>query len=104
MLLRSVCIVKENLLQTNTAKEKHAVEDALTNKEPKTEKIKSIKFHSIQDVYNMEVEKYHNYAVEGGLIIHNCIDALRYSVEMLMINNKKQKKKASDLRRIKNMF
>ena len=29
------------------------------------------------DVYNMEVEGYHNYSVNGGYIIHNC-DALRY--------------------------
>ncbi|MCI2759489.1 hypothetical protein FH163_09860 [Staphylococcus lugdunensis] len=29
----------------------------------------------------MEVENHHNYSVEGGFIIHNCIDSLRYSVE-----------------------
>ena len=31
-----------------------------------------------EDVYNMEVENYHNFAVNGGLIVHNCMDCLRY--------------------------
>lgn len=31
-----------------------------------------------EDVYNMEVEKYHNFAVNDGLIVHNCMDCLRY--------------------------
>lgn len=35
-------------------------------------KIKSIKPAGYQDVYNMEVEKHHNFAVNGGLIVHNC--------------------------------
>ena len=34
-----------------------------------------------QPVYNMEVETYHNFAVNGGLIVHNCIDATRYALE-----------------------
>lgn len=29
----------------------------------------------------MEVEKHHNFAVNDGLIVHNCIDALRYAME-----------------------
>jgi hypothetical protein len=36
------------------------------------------------DVYNMEVEKYHNFSVNNGLIIHNCIDALRYAFNEYM--------------------
>lgn len=31
------------------------------------------------DVYNMEVEDVHNYAIQGGLIVHNC-EALRYGL------------------------
>lgn len=42
-------------------------------------KIKSITIDGEEDVYNLEVEKYHNFSVNGGLIIHNC-DALRYSI------------------------
>ena len=28
----------------------------------------------------MEVEQYHNFAVNGGLIVHNCIDSARYAL------------------------
>lgn len=34
-----------------------------------------------QDVYNMEVLGTHNFAVNGGLIVHNCMDAARYFVQ-----------------------
>ncbi|MDK1716621.1 hypothetical protein [Dellaglioa algida] len=40
----------------------------------------------MQNVYNMEVEDHHNYSVDGGLIIHNCIDATRYAFEKDMLN------------------
>lgn len=36
-----------------------------------------------QPVYNMEVAKYHNFAVNGGYIVHNCIDAVRYGLEQI---------------------
>lgn len=29
-------------------------------------------------VYNMEVDDTHDFAVEGGIIAHNCYDELRY--------------------------
>ncbi|HBR08009.1 MAG TPA: hypothetical protein DD735_03805 [Clostridiales bacterium] len=29
----------------------------------------------------MEVDGYHNFAVNGGLIVHNCIDSVRYALE-----------------------
>lgn len=41
-------------------------------------KIKQIKYLGKQDVYNMEVKDHHNFSVEGGFIIHNCLDSLRY--------------------------
>ena len=47
-------------------------------------KIKSIKYVGKQDVYNMEVEKHHNFAIEDGLIVHNCLDSLRYALETLI--------------------
>ena len=31
----------------------------------------------------MEVDGYHNFAVNGGLIVHNCIDAVRYGTEKI---------------------
>jgi len=44
-------------------------------------KIKSIKKIGQQNVYNMEVEDHHNFSVNGGLIVHNCIDVARYAHE-----------------------
>lgn len=43
-------------------------------------RIKKIKRCSAEPVYNMEVEKHHNFSVNGGLIVHNCIDAVRYAM------------------------
>ena len=28
----------------------------------------------------MEVKDHHNFAVEGGFIVHNCIDSVRYAL------------------------
>lgn len=30
------------------------------------------------DVYNMEVDDTHDFAVQGGVIVHNCPDEVRY--------------------------
>lgn len=43
--------------------------------------IKGIKQLENQPVYNMEVEDNHNFAVNGGIIVHNCMDAVRYFVQ-----------------------
>lgn len=41
-------------------------------------KIKSITvLPTKESVYNMEVEEHHNFAVNGGVIVHNC-DSIRY--------------------------
>lgn len=42
--------------------------------------VKSIRKSGKADVYNMEVDGNHNFAVNGGLIVHNCMDATRYFV------------------------
>ena len=44
-------------------------------------KIKSIKPAGIEPVYNMTVDKHHNYLIAGGLILKNC-DALRYFCQL----------------------
>lgn len=36
-------------------------------------------------MYNMEVDDNHNFAVENGLIVHNCMDATRYFVKTMKI-------------------
>lgn len=64
-------------------------------------------FKTIEELDNYTWKKDKNtgeYYNEPVDTYNHCIDALRYSVEMLMINNKKQKKTAKDLRRIKNVF
>lgn len=48
---------------------------------PNYVKVKSIKYIGKQDVYNMEVAAHHNFSVNGGLIVHNCIDQARYACE-----------------------
>lgn len=40
-------------------------------------KVKRITKIPNEDVYNMYVDKHNNFAVNGGLIVHNC-DSLRY--------------------------
>ena len=44
-------------------------------------KIANIRYIGKQDVYNMEVGNYHCFSVNGGLIVHNCIDSTRYALE-----------------------
>lgn len=39
-------------------------------------KVKRITRVPNEDVYNMYVEKHNNFAINGGLIVHNC-DAIR---------------------------
>ncbi|WP_391503129.1 hypothetical protein [Clostridium botulinum] len=39
-----------------------------------------MKYTGKEDTYNMEVKGHHNFSVNGGLIVHNCMDALRYFI------------------------
>lgn len=54
-------------------------------------RVKKIEYLGKMDVYNMEVEKYHNYSVEGGLIIHNCLDGTRYIMEEFMMRGNRHR-------------
>ena len=52
---------------------------------PKPTDVKSVRVKGIerlerQDVYNLSVDKDNSFAVNGGIIVHNC-DALRYFVK-----------------------
>lgn len=42
-------------------------------------KVTSIVHGGIDDVFNLEVEHTHAFAVNGGLIVHNCADSTRYA-------------------------
>lgn len=44
----------------------------------------------------MEVEHFHNFAVNGGLIVHNCIDGTRYALETV-IGKKKLQSMSKDM-------
>ena len=47
-------------------------------------RIKKIKKLPAEPVYNMEVEDTHCFAVNNGIIVHNCEDATRYLCKTLM--------------------
>lgn len=62
------------MLRTNTKKQNavHIVGVAKIEIEPN------------EDVYNMEVMGTHNFAVNGGVIVHNCMDETRYLVNTVL--------------------
>ncbi len=41
-------------------------------------KVASVRKAPKADVYNMEVAQHHNFCVADGLVVHNCVDSLRY--------------------------
>jgi len=41
----------------------------------------------------MEVDEYHNFSVNGGVIAHNCLDATHYLVKTLHLVRRANKKK-----------
>lgn len=43
-------------------------------------KVKTVEFAGFEDVYNMEVDGVHNFAINGGIIVHNCDECRYYSV------------------------
>lgn len=46
-----------------------------------TARIVSITECGEESVYNMEVADNHNFAINGGVVVHNCMDAMRYWVK-----------------------
>lgn len=46
-----------------------------------------------EDVYNMEVSDVHNFAVNGGIVVHNCMDACRYFVQTKQIFIERNKRR-----------
>ena len=45
----------------------------------------------------MEVEDNHNFAIEGGMIVHNCMDAMRYFVKTEKLAKAKREMKDADI-------
>lgn len=48
--------------------------------------VAKIEIEPYEDVYNMEVMGTHNFAVNGGVIVHNCMDDIRYFANTIMKN------------------
>lgn len=42
-------------------------------------RVVAIEEAGIEDVFNMEVETTHDFAVNNGVIVHNCYDEQRYA-------------------------
>ena len=74
-------VVKKVFLQTNTQKQSVVQE----NVQVSFAKVKSIQLDGCEDVYNMEVEDNHNFAINGGYIVHNCMDSIRYMVKTMKV-------------------
>ena len=62
--------------------EKNAQELAKMNLNVNTEEISEIWLSEPEDTYNFEVERYHNYQVHNGFVVHNCIDTMNQLSEM----------------------
>ena len=58
----------------------------------KTVKVQGIEKIGCEDVYNMEVLGTHNFSVNDGLIVHNCMDSSRYFVKTKKLVPKSNKK------------
>lgn len=77
---KNVLYAEQNLHQINILKSRHAA--SIVDQSCLT--VTEIKQKGCQDVYNLEVKNDHNYTIEGGIVTHNCIDALRYALERSM--------------------
>nr|WP_283154988.1 hypothetical protein [Clostridium butyricum] len=78
---RGFAYAVDRLLQLiSIQRQKHVQESVQQSTDIKTVKIKSIRYIGKEDVYNMEVKSHHNFSVNGGFIVHNCMDAIRYFV------------------------
>ncbi len=75
--------MEKNLRQTGIQKRSLAPKNAGVS----TVGVVSIRPIGRASVYNMEVDGYHNFAVNGGLIVHNCMDEIRYFVNTVMVHH-----------------
>ena len=78
-----------NLPPINT-RELNSVQNHVQGKRIGSVKVMRVEFDGYEDVYNLEVENYHNFAVDGGLIVHNCVDSMRYAIHNEHLNNDAQ--------------
>ena len=110
------CILKDRILSALTTAKAHIEEKAvlITLKRPaqdaetntsatnihtaNTVRIAGVFLDTQEDVYNMEVDDNHNFAVNGGIVIHNC-DSMRYLVHTYRLAQPRRKDYISPFRR-----
>ena len=80
MRKENVSCVGKDLPPINTRTKKH-VRDLVQQSSFGFVKVKAIRRRKIEAVFNLEVENHHNFEVNGGFIVHNCLDAMRYAME-----------------------
>lgn len=71
MLKRFVSLVAKRIKRINIRKQNTV----------RTVGVLCVEEDGCEDVYNMEVSGTHCFAVNGGIIVHNCMDATRYFVK-----------------------
>lgn len=54
-------------------------------------KVKNIKEDGVEDVYCLSVPTYKNFLVNNGILVKNCLDALRYSIFSHFFNKSENK-------------
>ena len=81
MKLDDARFAAKSLQPTNMQTHKPAHTVVPTDGAPHYVRVKSVRRRMAEPVYNMEVERHHNFAVNGGLIVHNCLDSTRYACE-----------------------
>lgn len=68
--------VEKSSLQTNMQKQSAVPEAARLDFVP----VKAVRSAGREPTYNMEVDGFHNFSVNDGIVVHNCVDALRYVI------------------------
>ena len=84
--------VEQNLSLTSIQKQKPVAEVAGIS----CVGIKAIRKNGVADVYNLEVEDNHNFSVNNGLIVHNCMDAMRYFIKTKRLVAKDDKRRSRE--------
>lgn len=69
-----IAIAKQNVTKTPTHQK------AILN-----HKVISIDFYGYEDVYDITVEKYHNFALSAGIFVHNSIPVVAYDQDYLTV-------------------
>ena len=95
---KNICCTEEHriLTQSGWKKAKYLKESDkiidISDCTVKTVKVQGIENIGHEDVYNMEVLGTHNFSVNDGLIVHNCMDSSRYFVKTKKLVPKSNKK------------